>query len=92
MPGPNDYHVIMDGETPNLHPGLGKDEPSEQQRTKMRDAGAAKIQRMKEELAAAGAELTEREKTLIAKEQALEKRERELAAAERAAAVPAGKK
>lgn len=84
MPGPNDYHII-DGE---VLPGLGKDEPNDAQRAGMRSAGAAKIQLLKEELAAAGAELSEKERMLMIREQELEKREQAIAVAE----VAAGKK
>ena len=94
MPGPNDYHIDKHGE---LQPGLGKDEPSEAQKAGIRSASAAKLQAIKDELAAAGAQLSEKEKVLIAreeeqiaKERELAKREAALAKAEKKAGVPAG--
>lgn len=87
MPGPNDYNVVMDGDTITLEPGLGKDEPSEQARLKMRDNGQAKMLRLKEELLAQGAALTERERAAVAREEAAIAKERELEARERALAA-----
>jgi hypothetical protein len=79
MPGPNDYHLDAGG---ILQPGLGKDEPTESQRAGMKAAGAAALHAYKEELAAAGAALTEQQRALVKREQELEARERALAAAE----------
>lgn len=81
VPGPNDYNVVADG---TLEPGLGRDEPSEQARLGMRSAGAARLVALKEELEAAGAALTEKERALMEKEREQEERERALEAREKA--------
>lgn len=82
-PGPNDYHVVADG---SLEPGLGKDEPSDEQRAGIRSAGAARLQALKQELEEAGAALTEKEREVMAREQAAIEKERALEAREKAIA------
>lgn len=79
MPGPNDQHIVEDG---TAMPGLGADEPSDEQKAGIRSKSAAAMLKMKEELALAGAELSEKERALVAQEEALIKREREVKAKE----------
>lgn len=80
MPGPNDYNINRT--TGELDPGLGKDELSEEQRIAMRSKSGQAMLRLKEEVAAQSAELTERERQMEAREQAILRREAELKVAE----------
>lgn len=84
----NDYHLKGD----ELHPGLGSDEPSEEQKAGMKSAGAARLLRLKEEIDLASAELTDKEKKILAREQAAIEKEEALIARERALDAAENKK
>lgn len=85
----NDYH--FNHESGDLQPGLGKDEPTEEQKAGVRTASREIIQRMREEFKAQEAGLNERERAMVAaeaaqvaRERAQEAKEREFEARERA--------
>jgi len=78
----NDYHLDKDG---NLRPGLGADEPNKAQKAAAAEASRRAMEKLREELKAAGKELTQKEETLAEREAELERREQELR--EREAAV-----
>jgi hypothetical protein len=82
-PGPNDYHLkTMTGEdgkpTSVVEPGLGDDEPGADEKALMRTKSGAAMHRLKQELEAQTAELTEKEQALEKKQYEQDKKELEL--------------
>lgn len=82
QPGPNDHHIDEDG---RLQPGLGKDEPSAQEKLRAKANGSAKLDELKAELASVSEKLERKQQTLEDRERALAAREAALAAAEQKA-------